>query len=293
MVNVILGFLVGAVLGSLIDCIASRALTGKSFWGRSYCIDCKKTIKAYDLFPLVSYLLLKGRCRNCHKKIPKEVLFIEVFSGIFTALIFSKSIALDSFSIFSLLELILKLYVFVILFILVLTDLKKGIIPNRITYSAIISIVVYMLFLDGLKIGVLYNSLHSTEFGRLLLPPHSDFFLRHIQIIIEPFVNSLFAGGLIGLFFGGLIYFTKGRGMGGGDLMLGIFIGLALGFPNAFLALLLSFILGSVVGVTLIITRKKHFGQTIPFGPFLSLGSMVTLLWGTEIIDWYFKLKIF
>ena len=95
---------------------------------------------------------------------------------------------------------------------------------------------------------------------------------------------------VIGLFFLSLIIFTKGRGMGGGDLKLGVLIGLAFGYPNALAAILLSFLTGSVVAVILIAMKKKHFGQTIPFGPFLSLGSILILLWGDKIASFYLSL---
>ena len=302
MVNIIFGFFIGTILGSLIDCIASRAVREKSFWGRSYCLKCKKTLKWYDLFPLVSYIVLKGRCRYCHGKIPLETFIIEVISGFVTALIFYKGLSPNYFvnlsissiqNIFPLVDTIEKIYIYCILFIVVITDLKEGVIPNRIMYPAIFTILIYTLFFDVLKIGFLYSSLNSTEFGRLLLPPHSDFFQRHAMIILDPLIQSFIAGVSIALFFGGVIFFTKGRGMGGGDLTLGVFIGLSLGFPNAFLALLLSFVLGSVAGTALVIGRKKSFKQTIPFGPFLSLGSLIGLLWGNELIGWYLSLRSF
>ena len=78
--------------------------------------------------------------------------------------------------------------------------------------------------------------------------------------------------------------------MGGGDVKLGAFIGIVLGFPQGLLAIVLSFLLGAVFSVVLLLTGKKHFGQVIPFGPFLVTGSLVTLFWGKEILDWYINL---
>ena len=79
--------------------------------------------------------------------------------------------------------------------------------------------------------------------------------------------------------------------MGGGDVKLGAFIGVALGFPGAILALVLAFLSGAIFSVSLIVLGKKHFGQTIAFGPFLVLGSLVTLFWGDQILNWYLKLQ--
>ena len=97
-------------------------------------------------------------------------------------------------------------------------------------------------------------------------------------------------GLLIGGFFWALIIITKGKGMGGGDVKLGAFMGLMLGFPQSLLAIVLSFISGAIFSIFLIIFGKKHFGQAIPFGPFLVFGSLVSLFWGNLIIDWYLHL---
>jgi leader peptidase (prepilin peptidase) / N-methyltransferase len=302
MVNLSLGFLVGLLLGSLIDCLANRSLTKKSFWGRSYCDSCKKQLKWYDLFPIISYLVLKGQCRYCHKKISAEVLVVEVLSGIVTALIFYKTLTpsfflvspsnISSFFI-GLLALGLRLYIFCILAIFVITDYKKGIIPDRISLPAIITVTVWSFMLVLLNIIFLFLFLKSSYLGNLLLPPHTDYLYRHSLLIFSPFVQSFLAAFGIGAFFALLILITRGRGMGGGDLKLGIFIGFALGFPSSILAIFVSFILGSVAGIALLLSRKKQFGQTIPFGPFLSMGALIALLWGDEIISWYFKFRTF
>ena len=78
--------------------------------------------------------------------------------------------------------------------------------------------------------------------------------------------------------------------MGGGDVKLGVFMGVMLGFPQAFFALVLSFLTGALFSVGLIVSGRKHFGQTIPFGPFLVLGSLIILFWGRQIVDWYLYL---
>ena len=75
-------------------------------------------------------------------------------------------------------------------------------------------------------------------------------------------------------------------------MKLGVFIGLVLGFPNSLAAIMLAFLLGSVFGILLIVSRIKKFGQTIPFGPFLSLASIITLLWGDKIVNWYLNFKL-
>jgi prepilin signal peptidase PulO-like enzyme (type II secretory pathway) len=181
-------------------------------------------------------------------------------------------------------------YVFLIVFI---TDIKSGLIPDRITYPAILITAGYLIVSFITRSGLFYLSLKNSELGQYLLPPQSDYFYRHILNYLE-IVGWTFATGVgVGLFFLILILVTKGRGMGGGDMKLGIFIGLVLGFPNAIAAIMLSFLLGSIFGIVLIVSRIKKFGQTIPFGPFLSLASIITLLWGEQIVNWYLNFSLF
>lgn len=190
------------------------------------------------------------------------------------------------FSIFSL-ELLSKIFFIVVLAILFLTDLEKMIIPDRIVLPSIIIGTVLSLIITVLKIVYLYFMLSQSAVGRLLLPPHSEYFQRHALEIAQPFLLSLLMAFLIGGFFYSLIVVTKGKGMGGGDVKLGAFMGIMLGFPHALFALVLSFLTGAIFSISLIIAGKKHFGQTIPFGPFLVLGSLIMLFWGREIMDWY------
>lgn len=234
------GFVVGAVLGSLILALADRSLTGRTFWGRSYCEYCKHKLRWYDLLPVISFLLLGGKCRYCRKKISLEYLVVEVVMGLLIAFLFSRT---------ALFDLPFQIFFIAVLAILFLTDLKKMLIPDRIVIPAII-----------------------------------------IALLAHPDLNSILSGLAIAGFFYALILLTKGKGMGGGDVKLGGFIGLGLGFPLSLLALVLAFVTGAVYSLGLILLGKKHFGQTIAFGPFLVIGSLIALFWGDQILAWYLHL---
>lgn len=298
----ILGFILGAILGSGIKVLADRSLNNRSFWGRSYCPNCKKTLQWYDLFPIFSYISTGGRCRYCKKKIGIEYLLVEVVMGVLIAFLFWQSFqnsqfsilnfqlnSIFQFSIFSL-ELLFKTFFIVVLAILFLTDLKKMFIPDRIVLPSIIIGIILGLIITIAKIAYLYFYLSQTPLGRMLLPPKNEYFQRHALMVAEPFLYSLVTGVLIGGFFLSLIIITRGKGMGGGDVKLGAFIGIMLGFPQALFALVLSFVIGATVSVILVSFGKKSFGQTIPFGPFLVLGSLMMVFWGREIVDWYLRL---
>ncbi|MBI2019140.1 prepilin peptidase [Candidatus Daviesbacteria bacterium] len=295
------GFITGIILGSFAKALADRSLGKNSFWGRSYCPSCKAGLRWYDLFPVFSYLLLKGRCRYCHRKIGIEYLVVEVVMGVLIAFLFTQTFVNFKFEIFNfysilnfkflifIFELILKIFFITVLTALFITDIKKMLIPDRIVIPAIWIGLTSLFALTAYKIGYLYYYLSSNLLGRYLLPPN-EYFGRHALIISQPLLYGIGTGFGIAAFFYIIILLTRGKGMGGGDVKLGAFMGLMLGFPNGILALILSFLTGAVFSVMLIIAGKKHFGQVIPFGPFLVAGSLIALFWGNRIIDWYLQI---
>ncbi|MBI2021683.1 prepilin peptidase [Candidatus Daviesbacteria bacterium] len=294
---VILGFTIGTVLGSLVKALADRSLKGQSFWGRSYCPRCKKNLRWYDLFPVFSYILLRGKCRYCQKPIPLEYLQVEVLMGFLIALLFLIKLPANildlNFISASLIwiELAFNIFIICILMVVFITDIKEGFIFDRVVLPAVIITAIYLVLVSAYKVYLIYNSIVHSAIGRYLLPPYSDYFYRHAILAIYPLWTGLVAAVIIGIFFGLLIFITKGKGMGGGDLKYGIFLGLAFGFPNSVLVLLLAFLIGALVGIIVLILGKKKFGQTIPFGPFLSIGGLLTIFWGQQILDWYLSLR--
>ncbi|MDP3973845.1 MAG: A24 family peptidase [Candidatus Daviesbacteria bacterium] len=301
---VVIGFLWGTVLGSFVKALADRSLTKRTFLGRSYCPNCKKVLRWYDLLPILSHLLLKGRCRYCHRKIGVEYVVVEVVMGILVGYLFfqtfnnfqsfdSLNSLRTSFQFLNLLfELVYKVFFIIVLAILFLTDLKKMIIPDRIVIPSIIIAFLALLVITGYKIGYLYYYLSAHPVGQYLLPPHSLYFQEHALVHLQSSALAVVSGLVLASFFLLLIIITKGKGMGGGDVKLALFMGLGLGFPNIIVATMLSFIIGAVFSVGLIIFGKKGFRSVIPFGPFLVIGSLLALFWGEEIIDWYFQLSL-
>lgn len=296
---VVIGFILGTILGSLSLALAERSLAKKSFWGRSYCLHCKKSLQWYDLFPVLSYLVLKGKCRYCGKSIGLKYLVVEIAMGLLVGFLFWQSFQNFSaiggsafgwqFLIF-IWDLIFKIFFITILLILTITDLKKNLIPDRIIIPSLKIAFFSLAGLTLLKIGYLYFYLKDNPVGKYLLPPHSDYFQRHALITAEPFWGAVISAAALALFFYSLLVITKGKGMGGGDIKLGAFLGLGLGFPLAVLATILAFFTGALAALILMATGKKHFGQTLAFGPFLVFGSLVALFWGNLIMGWYFDL---
>ncbi len=245
--------LLGASFGSFINVCVDRLPANKSLnYPPSHCDSCQRRLSALDLVPVFSYIFLRGRCRYCGAKIPLRVLLVELGCGLCLALLFwSKGLTLE-FGI-------IAFYSFIFITI-GLIDLQTKLILNKIVYPTL----VIALILDG------------------VLPR-----LSSTPVIQRDFINSLVGAG-VG--FGVLlipVLVTMGRGMGLGDVKMAALIGLATGFGEVLVAVLGGIILGGVVAVLLLALRIKKRKEAIPFGPFLSIAAIVTLLWGTSILHWY------
>jgi leader peptidase (prepilin peptidase)/N-methyltransferase len=153
---------------------------------------------------------------------------------------------------------------FIIIFVI---DLEHGLILNKVVYP---SMVVALL------LALIPQSWLAQE--------------TWLTQAIEPGIASAALGGAIGFAVFLLIALVSRGGMGWGDVKLAALIGLATGFPLVFLAIIMAAILGGIVAVALMIAKKRTRRQTIPFGPFLALAAMVTLLWGSNILNWYLGL---
>lgn len=294
----VLGFIIGICLGSFTKVIADRSLTNKSLWGRSYCENCKHKLAWYDLFPVFSYLILRGKCSHCHAKFSPEYLLVEILMGLLVAGVFAKVIPsqflelnLVSWGVVSL-SLLMYLTIVVVLFAVFMTDFKTGYIPDRITHPGTWFLFILQIITAIYNIILFYLSLKFSDLGKYLLPGYSNYFYTNSLEIAQPLIYGCIMALVLGLFFYLLIIGTRGRGMGGGDLKLGVFLGLAFGFPYALVVLMLSFLLGSVFGVGLILIGKKKFGQTLPFGPFMSVAGLIVIFWGSDILNWYLHLNL-
>ena len=250
-VSALLGMAVGSFLNVLID----RLPAGQSLaFPASHCVSCQRRLSARDLIPVLSYLWLRGRCRYCQAPIPRRLLWVEIGTGALFAYLYWYY----GFSI----GLAIVTFYCCLFLVLMVIDLEHHILPNKLVYPGIIV---------ALAISVAFSV-----------------FPNSLEIVPE--IGSASAGGAIGLGLFLLIIVVSRGGMGWGDVKMAALIGLVTGFPLVFVALFLAVVLGGLVAWILILVRVKSRKQSIPFGPFLSLGAMATLLWGTNILDWYLGL---
>lgn len=251
-------FLFGLSIGSFLNCYIYRLKIGESLKGNSFCPSCKHKLSVFDLIPLLSFLFLKGKCRYCDKKISFQYPIVEFFTGFLFVGTFLSFGTFVSFQ--SILLLILVLISFSLLIVIFVYDLKHYIIPNKVIYPTI-GVVSLYIFLTGL-------------------------FANNLSII----ANHLIAGVLSFIFFFSIFFFSKGRGIGFGDVRYSFLMGLLLGYPDILVGLFLSFFIGAIIGVTLIAFKIKERKDMIPFGPFLVTGTFVAFFWGEIIINWYLDL---
>lgn len=241
----ILTFFFGIVIGSFLNVVIYRVPKHEDIVvTRSHCMKCGYQLAWYDLIPIVSYLMLRGRCRSCGTKLSVQYPLIEGLNGVLYVLI----------------AVINGLNVDSLLYCLLISALITLSVIDWRTYEIPIGINVFILAL-----------------GLIMTVIHYDDWLNH--------VIGLFA---VSVFIYIIILATKGRGMGGGDMKLMGAAGLLLGWKEIILSFILGCILGSVIHVIRMrVTKAEH---TLAFGPYLSLGILITVLFGQTILNWYMGL---
>ena len=255
-------FILGLLIGSFLNVLIDRLPNNESpFKGRSHCDHCRRTLGAFDLIPVISFLILGGKCRSCKKKISWQYPVVELFTGamfLFLFSFFSKNQIFYSFEFPNFLGLASLLILFCSFLVIFVADLKYQIIPDEMLVSAVLAIVIYHLISTPLSWMFLFNHLTSGIAG-------AGFFL-------------------------GIYALTRGRGIGFGDVKLTFLLGLFLGFPGILIGLYGAFLTGAAVSSILIISGKKHWGQRIAFGPFLIFGTVTSFFFGNSLLQWYFSL---
>jgi leader peptidase (prepilin peptidase)/N-methyltransferase len=285
-----LTFISGLFFGSFFNLVADRLPKGrKIIKGRSVCDHCKKVLEPKDLIPLFSFLRYGGKCRRCKKKLS----FSYPLSEILTGLVFVGAAYYSGVFFTTNLNTILLFIFYLIMggfyLVILLTDFKHKLIPNKIVYPAIIFTLLYLLLRTVLFYVLTYNRLVNNAFGVYLL--EAGFLKLQLFNILTSLGVTLVSAFVISLFFAFLVWITKGRGMGGGDIKLGFLIGIFNGFPFNILAIFLGFVFGAVTSLLLILMKKKTLKDTVPFGPFLIAGSIAALIWGPQL--WAFYVGLF
>lgn len=236
-------FILGAAMGSFFNVVVDRLIHGKGLGGRSHCDHCKKTLRWYELFPIVSYIILGGKCKRCHVKLSLEHPAIEVATGL---------LFLGTWIVSPLSSLLLYWGIVSCAWIIVLSDLRYNLISDYMQIALFVSILFQKLF---------------------------------ERASVFTLLNDVFAGVMVCLPIGLIYVVTNERAMGLGDVILAAIIGFSLGIGKGLLALYIAFLVGAIVGVYLLIQRKKGMKSAVAFGPFLIIGMLIAGLWGDRLIS--------
>lgn len=243
--------LFGGLVGSFLNVCIYRIPNKKSIvYPPSSCMSCNAKIKFYDNVPILSYLILKGKCRSCGVSLSVQYPIVEFLTGFFAFIIFYEY----GFTSYTVAGFIFVSALIVITFI----DLNLRIIPDVITLPLIPIAFVASFFIP-------------------LIEP------------LDSFIGFLAGGGGLYLIAFMYEKISARQGLGGGDIKLLAMIGAFLGWKGVLVTVFLSSFIGAIIGVVLMGFYGKDSKFAIPFGPFLSLGATFYMLYGTEFLNWYLQ----
>ena len=270
MLFIIFIFIFGLIIGSFLNVVILRYGADESFSkGKSKCLKCGKTLKWFELIPVLSFIIQKGRCRTCQSKISWQYPIVELLTGIIFALVFLKIWNLEfvwKLEIVNLMPDYLLLFgiifywwtIFSFLIVISVYDIRHQIIPNEFVYP----LIIISLFAPIFQVWNL-EFVWKLEIG-------------NFKILL----SYILSGFALYSFFALLWLVSLGRAMGYGDAKLALAMGFFLGPFKSVIAFLFSFWFGAAFGISLIIFSKGKIGlkSQIPFGPFLALGAFLAFL---------------
>ncbi len=306
----ILLFIFGAAIGSFLNVVILRYDPKESLFkntgGRSHCPHCNRTLRWYELVPLLSFAAQRGRCRSCKARLTWQYPLVELLSGLIMVAVPWMTISANP-DIFAGLGLLpinsanaafyhtlhmaaigsvslagIWIMAFYTLLLIAAVDLRFKMIPDGLTiFLAILGAgaLVLKYFYSGF--GLVDGSIRGSFVGA-----YAPIFGLNQNIWINALVGVVF-----GVVFLGILHFgSRGRAMGFGDVKLMGAVGLLLGWPDSAIALLLAFILGSIISLFLMALGREKMKSRLPFAPFIVLGITLLYFFGYDIVNGYFRL---
>lgn len=260
-------FIFGTAVGSFLNVVVERTRQKKEIvLARSSCPKCQQKIKWYDNIPIISFCLLQGRCRHCHKKIASQYFLMEGITGILFLINFW--VSLDKYGVANgqlLMNLINGWVIISFLIIIFIYDLKYYLILDRFIWWGVGWVIFFASW-----------TVFSQQSGLIFLG--KDLLMR------------LGCGIIISSFFALQYFISRGRWVGGGDLRLGFLMGMILGWPGALVGLFLAYIIGLIIALPLLIMKKKNWQSILPMGTFLTAATLIVFWWGENLWQWYASL---
>lgn len=249
-------FVTGASLGSFLSVVLHRFQKKEQgiFLGRSKCPSCKKNLESKDLIPLISFMILRGKCAYCKTKINPAYFFLELSMGLLAILFYLK-------------------FPFMM--------------ENVLLWGNILLFLLHLVY-SLLLLGIFFYDLRHMQIPDVLLFPLIGLtFIGSILISGMNFLNMMIALGIIMLFLGGQIVLSKGKWLGSGDLYLGISMAFLLGWEKLLVAIVITYGIGAAISLMLLFNKKINAKAKIPFAPFMVLGTFSSIFLGEKILLWY------
>jgi leader peptidase (prepilin peptidase)/N-methyltransferase len=263
-------FLFGLIIGSFLNvCILRIPIEKSIVLPPSHCPSCGTSIKPYDNIPVVSWLVLVGRCRKCKVRISAMYPMVELGTGL---------LFLACYLAFGLNAEALKWAIFVALIIvLTITDLRERILPDKVNFVGLGLGLLLSLFTRPVDGTALWLANHLFAYP----PPEAALSFG------DALIGAGAASGLLWLVAEGYFRARGREGMGLGDVKMMAMAGAFLGLQRALLTILAGSLLGSVIGIAVITIGRKGRDFELPFGSFLGAGAMLVVFFGSSALDWY------
>ena len=250
--ELVIAFIFGLIYGSFLNVVILRFDDWVSIINsRSRCPECRTNLAWYDLIPVISYATLMGKCRYCQKPISWQYPAVELLSAILVAgsycLVFGSGLPL---------------------------------VREIVAFSLLILAI-------GAIIVILCHDLYE-----MLIPDAASYFLLAASFLFgwvwSGNILMTLLGGLIGLApIALLVYPSRGKWMGEGDVKLALALGLLVGYPNAIVFLVSAFMMGGIIGLLIVLAGRAGLKSAVPFAPFLIAGALLALFYGSSLLHWY------
>jgi leader peptidase (prepilin peptidase) / N-methyltransferase len=263
-------FVFGLIIGSFLNVCILRIPGGKSIvMPASACPKCGKEIKAYDNIPVISWLMLRGKCRGCKVPISPMYPLVEFLTGVLfllSYLAFGLSVDTLKWATFS-----------AILVVLVFTDYRERILPDVVNYSGFAMGIILALVTKPTDGTSLWIASKLFDF-----PPPTP-----VLSLLDALVGAAVGSGLLWLVSEAYFKLRGREGMGLGDVKMMLMAGAFLGAKRTLLTILAGSLLGSVLGLAIIAAKRKDSDYELPFGTFLGAGALLVVFFGTPVVNWY------
>jgi len=263
-------FVFGLIIGSFLNvCILRIPVAESVVLPPSHCPSCGMPIKPYDNIPVVSWLVLAGRCRKCKARISAMYPMVELGTGL---------LFLACYLVFGIKAEALKWAIFAaLLIVLTITDLRERILPDKVNFVGFGLGLLLSLFTRPVDGTALWLANHLFTYP----PPEAALSFA------DALIGAGVASGLLWLVVEGYFRARGREGMGLGDVKMMAMAGAFLGLQRALLTILLGSLLGSIIGIAVIAIGRKGRDFELPFGTFLGAGAMLVVFFGSPALDWY------